>query len=157
MRRLGVPASEADDVTQQVFLTASKKLADIVPEAERSFLFNTAIYTASNARRSHARRREVGIEPEQGAELFDPSPLPDELADRQKALAMADEILASMPLELRAVLILFEVEEMSTPEIASMLSIPVGTAASRLRRAREDVQERLKRVRARSERPRTER
>ena len=63
---------------------------------------------------------------------------------------MVDQLLAEMPLELRAVLVLFEVEELSTPEIADLLSIPVGTAASRLRRAREWVQTRLKRVLARA-------
>ena len=51
-----------------------------------------------------------------------------------------------MPLDLRAVLILFEVEELSTAEIADMLELPMGTVGSRLRRAREDFQARVKRL-----------
>ena len=42
-----------------------------------------------------------------------------------------------MPDDLRVVFVLYELEEMSTPEIAALLEIPPGTAASRLRRARE--------------------
>jgi len=53
-----------------------------------------------------------------------------------------------MTLELRAVFVLFELEEMSTPEIADLLEIPTGTVASRLRRAREEFQKLVTRLRA---------
>jgi RNA polymerase sigma-70 factor (ECF subfamily) len=57
-----------------------------------------------------------------------------------------------MPEELRVVFVLFEIEEMSTPEIASLLAIPTGTAASRLRRAREEFDRRVARLNAASPR-----
>jgi RNA polymerase sigma-70 factor (ECF subfamily) len=54
-----------------------------------------------------------------------------------------------MPLELRAVFVLFELEQIKVAEIATMLGIPEGTAASRLRRAREHFQDAVRRLEAR--------
>jgi RNA polymerase sigma-70 factor (ECF subfamily) len=48
-----------------------------------------------------------------------------------------------MDVDLRAVLALYEFEEMTTAEIAAILDIPGGTVASRLRRARADFRERV--------------
>ncbi len=53
-----------------------------------------------------------------------------------------------MELEQRAAFILFEVEGMSGPEVAEALAVPLGTAYSRLRLAREAFQASLKRARA---------
>ena len=46
-------------------------------------------------------------------------------------------ILDGMTLDLRTVFVLTELEGMTMPEVAALVEIPVGTAASRLRRARE--------------------
>ncbi|HEY0468747.1 MAG TPA: sigma factor-like helix-turn-helix DNA-binding protein, partial [Polyangiaceae bacterium] len=54
-----------------------------------------------------------------------------------------------MPEDLRLVFVLFELEELSTRQIAELCEIPVGTAASRLRRAREDFEQRVARAEAR--------
>ena len=51
-------------------------------------------------------------------------------------MAILDEILSEMPVEQRAVFVLFELEEMSGEEIAALLSVPEGTVRSRLRLAR---------------------
>jgi RNA polymerase sigma-70 factor (ECF subfamily) len=50
-----------------------------------------------------------------------------------------------MTLEQRAVFVLFEVEQMTLVEIASLLGIPRGTVASRLRKARSEFYERVSR------------
>ena len=148
LRRLGVPVSEVDDCAQQVFWVASRKLASIAIGSERAFLFATALRVASDARRSRGRRREV---PEDDADPpFDDAPRPDEIAEQRRARAVLDEVLAAMPMELRAVFVLFELEEMSTAEIATLLEIPTGTVASRLRRAREEFQCLVGRMQAKS-------
>lgn len=148
LRRLGVPVSEVDDCAQQVFWVASRKLASIAIGSERAFLFATALRVASDARRSRGRRREV---PEDDADPpFDDAPRPDEIAEQRRARAVLDEVLAAMPMELRAVFVLFELEEMSTAEIATLLEIPTGTVASRLRRAREEFQRLVGRMQAKS-------
>lgn len=150
LARLSVPAAELPDCAQQVFVVASRRLASIAHGSERSFLLGTAIRVAADARRTLGRRREV---PEEEAfESTSLDPQPDELADQKRLRALLDQVLLAMPEELRAVFVLFEIEEMSTPEIATLLEIPLGTAASRLRRAREEFDRRVARLNAASSR-----
>lgn len=148
LRGLGVPEGDVDDAAQQVFLVASRRLDDIREGAERAFLFSTALNVAQRAHRTRQRRREVAEDPEEP----DPNPTPEALADQRRARAILDTILEELPMDLRAVFVLFEIEELSMPEIATTLDIPVGTVASRLRRARADFQQRVKRLQARSKR-----
>lgn len=155
MVRLGVPRADADDAVQQVFLVAARKLPEIEPGRERAFLFGAAFRIANRARRTLHRRREV-LEGEP-AEQAAPEPDPEELLDRARARAALDAILDTMPLELRAVFVLFELEQLTISEIAPMLELPPGTAASRLRRAREHFQAAVKRIEARRAAPRGDR
>jgi RNA polymerase sigma-70 factor (ECF subfamily) len=135
LRRLGVPQLVVDDATQEVFLVASRRLADIEVGRERSFLFATALRVASDARRASARR---GKRDDRALErIADDAPGPDELADRRRARALLDRVLDTLDLELRAVFVLYELEEMTMVEIASILDLAQGTVASRLRRARQ--------------------
>jgi RNA polymerase sigma-70 factor (ECF subfamily) len=53
-----------------------------------------------------------------------------------------------MPVELRLVFVLYEIEEMTTPAIAAAIGVPVGTVASRLRRARESFRAIVRRMQA---------
>jgi RNA polymerase sigma-70 factor (ECF subfamily) len=62
---------------------------------------------------------------------------PEELLDHQRAIDLMGRILDGMTLDLRTVFVLSELEGTTMPEVAALLEIPVGTAASRLRRARE--------------------
>jgi RNA polymerase sigma-70 factor (ECF subfamily) len=148
LRRLGVSPGEVDDCAQQVFLVAARKLGDIQHGSEKAYLFSTAMRVASDARRSRNRRREVADD--DAAEPHDPSPDPEEIADQRRARALLDEVLEELPMDLRAPFVLFELEELPTAEIAVMLDIPVGTVASRLRRAREEFQKIVARQKARA-------
>jgi RNA polymerase sigma-70 factor, ECF subfamily len=140
--RLGVPRADAEDALQEVFLVASRRLGDIEAGRERAFLFSTALRIASRARRTQQRRREVLDEAP--AERLDPAPGPEESLGRARARAELEAILDTMPLELRAVFVLFELEQVTMAEIAVLLEIPPGTVASRLRRAREHFQSALR-------------
>jgi RNA polymerase sigma-70 factor (ECF subfamily) len=144
LRRLGLSDDGADDAAQQVFVVASRRMAEIGVGSERSFLIGTAMRVASDARRATARRREVASE--EASETADPTPHADELLDRQRARALLDEALAGMPLELRAVFVLFEIEEMTMAEIGELLTLRPGTVASRLRRARAEYAAALRRL-----------
>ncbi|MBN1608284.1 MAG: sigma-70 family RNA polymerase sigma factor [Polyangiaceae bacterium] len=134
LRGLGVRPIELDDAVQQVFLTFAKRQDDVEPGKERAFLVQVAVRVASNTRRSHARR------PEQGIDCCDlsthPDPHPEALLDAKQERQALQRILESMPDEQRAVFILFELEGLTSSEIAQALGIPPGTVGSRLRRAR---------------------
>jgi len=147
LRRLGLPAETADDATQRVFLVASQKLASIEPGLERAFLFNTAVRVASSEKRSFARRREV-LAGDEAEGLRDGAANADELLDQHRARTLLDDLLLGLEMELRTVFVLFELEGMTVTEIADTLGVPRGTAASRLRRAREEFQAALRRHQA---------
>ena len=148
LRRFGLSDDRADDAAQQVFIIASRKLDMIRPEVERSFLFGTAMRVASDMRRSAVARREIAHADPAG-ELADTSISPDELIDQRRAREMLDVVLDAMEEDLRAVFVLFELEEVPTAEIATLLAIPPGTVASRLRRAREEFEVQIARIKKR--------
>ena len=151
LRRLGVAEQGTDDAAQLVFMRAAEKIAWIVPGCERAFLFQTALRVAMSVRRTYAQRREAMVG-EQLEEIVDPAPLPDETATQLQLRAYLDELLDTLPMDLRGVFILYEIEGLARPEIAAMLAIPIGTAASRLRRARATFQASAARLRMRLER-----
>jgi RNA polymerase sigma-70 factor, ECF subfamily len=136
LRRMGVPASGADDAAQQVFLIALEALPRIVLGSERAFLYGTAVRIAHGVRRK--REREVGgVDLELAGSGLLP---PDELTDQKRAREVLDRLLERMEIDTRTVFVLFEIDGFTVPEIARLLAIPVGTAASRLRRSREQFQ-----------------
>jgi RNA polymerase sigma-70 factor (ECF subfamily) len=134
LRRFGVPAAAVDDATQQVFLTFASRLPEVWPHKERSFLLATAVRVAANVRRLVARSREVpsdAADRAPGAERD-----PEQLLEWKERRKLLDQMLDALPFEQRSVFVLFELEGFSLPEIAESLAIPLGTASSRLRRAR---------------------
>jgi RNA polymerase sigma-70 factor, ECF subfamily len=146
LRRLGIPAANVDDATQQVFCIAARRIDEIADGSERSFLFGTALRVASDSRRSARHREQPDSELDQ---RMSPQPSPEELADERRKRQLLDEILDSLPLELRTILVLFELEQLTKSEVAMLLEIPEGTAMSRLRRAREEFKVRARRRLAR--------
>jgi RNA polymerase sigma-70 factor, ECF subfamily len=146
--RLGVPRADAEDAVQQVFMVTSRRIDDISHGSDRSFLYGVCLRVASRARRTLARRREV-LGDDACPERIDPGTRPDDMIDRARARVLLDEILATMPLDLRSVFTLFELEQMTMIQIAGLLELPQGTVASRLRRARELFVEQRNRIEAR--------
>lgn len=144
LRRFGVPAGDADDGCQRVFLVTYRRLANIAHDSERAFLLQTALRVAAASRRSRARRRED--DGEELAELADRSAGVEELLDRRRARGIIDRALEEMPVTLRTVFVLFEIEQLTMREIAKVLEIPQGTVASRLRCARECFRETILRM-----------
>lgn len=146
LRRLGFSPEDADDATQEVFVIAVGKLDQIEPQKERSFLYGIAVRLASRHRRSanlRASRTMRGVDVDECRSREVPA---DELLDRRDGLAFLDQTLAEMTPELRTTFALYELEEMTMAEIAAVTDAPMGTVASRLRRAREQFQEAVNRL-----------
>jgi RNA polymerase sigma-70 factor, ECF subfamily len=141
LRRNGVREGDSDDLAQRVFLTAARRLHDILPGAERAFLLSVAVGEAGHLRRSYRRRAEVGVEAL--ADASTGARRPDEVAGSREDLAVVDAVLEEMPDDLRVIFVLFEIEEVPVQEISQLLEIPVGTAKSRRRRAREEFSARI--------------
>jgi RNA polymerase sigma-70 factor (ECF subfamily) len=142
LRNAGTPEAEVDDDVQRTFIAVSNRLDDVRPEAEKSFLLQTALRMAAHARRTLARRREVH---DSDAQLRIQVPVQTEqLLDQKRARELLDQVLETMTPDLRMVFVLYELEELSMIEISSALEIPQGTVAARLRRARADFRERVR-------------
>jgi len=147
LRRLGVHEAAVDDAAQQVFVTFSAKLSQVVHGKERAFLTGTAFRVASNQRRRERRSHERADE-DPIARAVDPSPSPEELLEAARRREWLDRTLDQLPLDLRAVLVLCELEDLTASEIAALLDIPEGTVKSRLRRARQLFLEAAEELRA---------
>ena len=134
LRRCGVPERDVDDAAQQVFLAFSQRLAEIAAGKEPAYLVAIVVRIAANARRKLARSPEVL------SDEVDAAPsgtTPEALLGQKQLREELDRGLSTLALEQRAVFVLFELEGFSLPEIAEALQIPLGTATSRLRRARD--------------------
>jgi len=144
LRNAGTPDADVDDAVQRTFITAANRLSDIRVGAEKSFLLQIALHIAAHARRTIARRREVHAD--EAPEQVEAFATPEQLTDQKRARQMLDRVLDQMEVDLRTVFVLYEFEELNMAEIASALSIPQGTVASRLRRARADFRQRVSRL-----------
>lgn len=135
LRRLGIGDADADDAVQEVVLVLARKLDQVEVGRERSFVLSTAVRVASGFRRTRRNRREV--EDDGLVELPSNDLDPEALAEKQRLRQVLQGVLNQLPMELRAVFVLYELEELTMAEIAHTLSLPAGTVASRLRRSRE--------------------
>jgi RNA polymerase sigma-70 factor, ECF subfamily len=135
VRRLGVPEFDVDDVVQEAFFAFYRKASSVHPRAERQFLLQAAFRVVLGRQRGFARRREeLGVPFEHVEQL---GPNPEEELSQQQALEILDGIFEAMPMELRMVFNLCDIEQLSAREAAEILGLPTGTVTSRLRRARE--------------------
>ncbi len=130
MRRRGLSPDTAADVTQQTFLVAAERLGDINPDSERAFLVGTALRVAHSFGRKTVRWQLEEDMDQRVAEARSAS-------EERSAVQLCDLALSKVDPDLAEVFVMFELEGLSSPEIAASLEIPLGTVASRLRRARE--------------------
>ena len=143
-------AGEVEDVTQEAFIKAYRALG--------KFRGDSAFYTwlyriAANAAKNHlvAKGRRPGADATiEDAEGFDEGGMLSESASPE-ALAMGGELAEvvesawnALPDELKAALMLREFDGLSYDDIADVLDCPVGTVRSRIFRAREAVDQRVK-------------
>jgi RNA polymerase sigma-70 factor (ECF subfamily) len=134
--RLTGAAADAEDLTQQVFLTALQKLDQLrEPAAARAWLF--AVLRRAYLRQVRKFKLQTAANLDVDLLAID---LPDELlfdsADLQKAI---DEL----PDDFKLVLVGFYFEQCSYKELAQRLELPIGTVMSRLSRAKAFLRTRL--------------
>jgi RNA polymerase sigma-70 factor (ECF subfamily) len=145
LRRLGVSAGEVDDTAQRVFARVLAQGERIKPGSERAYLMRAAFRAALEQQRDDKRWRSrasaVDID-----DTSSPLPGPDRSLALREDLALLDRALLRLAPELRAVLTLFELEGLTFTEISLALSLPRGTVASRVRRAREEFTQAVQRL-----------
>jgi RNA polymerase sigma-70 factor (ECF subfamily) len=135
LRRVGLSPAHAADATHQAYLVAAERIDCIYLGSERAYLFSTALRVARGLARK-TQRDDLRADVEAGGDVR-ALPESDAATERHAALDLVQRLFARMPTDLVTVFVLHELEGFSSPEISETLAIPVGTVASRLRRARE--------------------
>jgi RNA polymerase sigma-70 factor (ECF subfamily) len=152
-RHLGAARDAIDDVVQDVFIVIDAKLVTLrYPEALRSWIYGIVRRTVSDYRRSSRTRDAAGARLGVELKLTRPSqPSPLDVAERNAELDLLESVLAELDEPKREVFVMVEVLEMTVPEVVQSLEIPLNTAYSRLRMARQAFEEALARHEARDE------
>jgi RNA polymerase sigma-70 factor (ECF subfamily) len=143
--------SEAQDVAQDAFIKAYRALPEFRGEsAFYTWLYRIAINTAKNYLLSRSRRHydyEIDV---QDAEQLGDTPLlkdietPEESLMNEQVVQVISAAIDALPEEMRVAITLREFEGMSYEEIAEVMDCPIGTVRSRIFRARESIDEKLK-------------
>mgnify|MGYP001300132811 CR=1 FL=1 len=135
--RLSGSAADAEDLTQQTFLTAQTSLHQLrEPEHAKAWMFTILRNTYLKGRRRRKQAEIVSLET-----TGEPSETIDEAA--QLRLEELQAVLDELPEEYREPLVLFYFQEFSYKEIAELLEVPLGTVMSRLARGKKHLRHRL--------------
>jgi len=143
-RRLGVPERDVEDVAHDVFVAVHRHLDDWDAERPiRPWLFGFAFRVASAYRRRAGNRHE---RVEQPPDVADQRPRADQLMEDEQRRRLVLEALDALDDDKRAVFVMHSLDGHAVPEIAAALEIPLNTAYSRLRLAREEFAAAAKRL-----------
>ncbi len=141
--RLGGARLDAEDVAHQVFEVALGRLPSFRGEASpRTWLYGITRRVVANARRRAAIWSWVSLDGWMGK---DPGLDPEASSGRESQRRRVQQALDQLPFAQREIVVLLDLEELSAPEVAKMLDIPVGTVYSRSHGARKAFGEALRR------------
>lgn len=148
VRRLGVPDAAVDDAVQDVFVVVHRRGSEFEGRSSvRTWLFGIVVHVA----RAYRRRKSLDA-------VADPDTLedsgrrgPQAAAEAAEAMRVLYEVLDTLDDDKREVFVLMELEEMTAPEAADVLSVKLNTVYTRLRAARRDVDAEVQRRAARDE------
>jgi RNA polymerase sigma-70 factor (ECF subfamily) len=132
-------AEDVEDLVQQTFVEAWRSAARFrAGAAVRTWLFGIATNLVRHRARSEGRRKaamaEIAVAPAAAG-----GGRPDDAAMRKELVDRLGEALEALPLELREVFVLCEIEEVSGVEVARALGLREGTVWRRLHDARKQL------------------
>ncbi len=128
---------DAEDVTQEVFLRLFQKIQQFHGHST----FDTWLYRLTvNECLQHLRREKRRTARDRSQQRAEATRSPELAAEQQEIVSKA---LQRLPADLRAILLLREVEGLDYQQLGEVLGIAGGTVASRLNRARERLRQAL--------------
>ena len=143
--------AEVQDLAQETFIKAYRALANFRGDsAFYTWIYRIAINTAKNFIVAQGRRPPrddiEASEAEQyaGADGLQENASPERLLLKDEIGAMVLKTINELPDDLKTAITLREIEGLSYEEIAEAMSCPVGTVRSRIFRAREAIDEKLR-------------
>ena len=146
LRRLGVHPDDVEDVLHDFFLVLYRKWGDYdASRPLRPYLFGIAYRVAiGHFRRNRHRLRAADANE---VELEDGRPRPDQALAAEQDRALVLRAIERVPLERRAVMVMHDIDDVPMRDIASVMSIPLFTAYSRLRKGRKEFEAAVQRLR----------
>lgn len=145
VKRLGVAPGEVDDLVQEVFIVAHRRLSEFEGRSKLSTWLFSIAYRVVKDHRLSARARE-----RREAAITEPRAptVPDRKVSRKQAARVLDQLLDELDADKRDVFVMAEVAKLSAPEIAETLGVKLNTVYSRLRAARKQFEALLEKHRA---------
>jgi RNA polymerase sigma-70 factor, ECF subfamily len=138
--RLSGKSHEAEDISQQAFLDAQRKLDTLRdPDKVRAWLFMIVRNLYRRQIRDRVTHGEVALEVL--VEPVDQKRGSDKQVEQSLDSESLQQVLNALPEEFRSVLLLFYFRELSYREIAEQLDVPVGTVMSRLSRGKRHLRD----------------
>jgi RNA polymerase sigma-70 factor (ECF subfamily) len=151
-RHLGVAPSAIEDVLQEVFLIVHRRLGEFEGRSTmKTWMYGILLHVVRNHRRALRRR---GAEPLASLDELAVArgAGPHEAAETSEAMRTVQALLEELDDPRREVFVLVELEELSVPAIAELLGENANTIYGRLRLARRDFEQALRRHQAREAR-----
>lgn len=143
--------AESQDIVQETFIRAYRALANFRGDAQfYTWLYRIAVNTAKNHLVAAKRRPPTAdiaaedAEHHAGAGRLHDHDTPEHNLLREEIEQTVTDTVASLPEELRQAITLREVDGLSYEEIAQLMQCPIGTVRSRIFRAREAIDARLR-------------
>jgi RNA polymerase sigma-70 factor, ECF subfamily len=146
--------AEAEDIAQEAFIKAYRALPQFRGDsAFYTWMYRIAINTAKNSLASRDRSPIAYYldlnDPEEShsvqTKLQDPD-TPEGMALTEEIRQIVNSAIEGLPEELKTAIVLRELDGLSYEEIAATMECPVGTVRSRIFRAREAIDKRLREV-----------
>ena len=146
--------AEAEDIAQEAFIKAYRALPQFRGDsAFYTWMYRIAINTAKNSLASRDRSPiayDLDLtDPEEShsvqTKLQDPD-TPEGMALTEEIRQVVNSAIDALPEELKTAIVLRELDGLSYEEIAAAMECPVGTVRSRIFRAREAIDKRLRDV-----------
>lgn len=150
--RLGVPLSQREDVTHDVFVVVHRKLEDYdTARPLRPWLFGIAYRVVLDHKRKASNAREIPSMKAHEDRASEVSTRPPEDVREAKELVM--QALEEVPLERRIVFILHKLDRCDVADIAREFALPIHTVYARLRRANEEFTQAVRVLQSSKEEP----
>jgi len=139
LHRMGVRPPHVEDVYQEVFIVVHRRLRSFSGQcAITTWLYEICFRVAAGYRRkAHFRREELVSDWSELELAGSSSASPERQLVAARQAKQLERILDDLPLEYRVVFVMFEIEGMSSEQIAESVGAPLGTVYSRLYRARK--------------------
>ena len=138
---------EAEDAVQETFVVVWRQLPTLVdPQAFRAWIYHIATRRCLNVLQRRSRQRtdvtrsdDFEAETRTQAPLHDRGEGPEAAAQTTAVRQSLEQVLATLPPEQRACWVLYELHDLSYPEIAFAIGVPLSTVRGRIARARQNL------------------